>query len=653
MTPKSRQQLRTEELRRRLAEAEETLEAIRSGDVDALVVSNGHGPRIYTLEGVDRPYRMLIEQMQQGAVTLSIDGTIAFCNPRLAELLSIPATLLTGSKLEQHVALADRPWLRTLLRDGQVGTAQGETHLERADGLPVPVYLTVSTLDNGSGAPLCVLVTDLTDAKFEDLYEHAPDMMCSVDAATGLILQCNETLSLVLGYPKQQILGKPELDIYTPACRERALSNFQKFQVTGQVLDDELKLLGKDGLELHVSLSASAIRDSKGRIVRSRSVMRDITDRKKAEEALRDADRRKDEFLAILAHELRNPLAPIRSAVEVLRSRPEKDPQVTWGSEVIDRQLNQLTRLVDDLLDVSRITRNKIELRRERVPLVSLVQGAVEACHPLIESRGHRLDIALPQAPLWLYADAARITQVLGNLINNAAKYTPGGGQIRIAAAAEGGNARISVRDNGIGIAPELQTRIFNMFVQAEAARDRSQGGLGIGLTLVKNLVEMHGGSARVESAGRGQGSEFILELPLAPAATSAPPPLPEQPATASRPRRVLVVDDNRDAADALTILLRIWGHDVETATSGAEAIRLAEQANPEIILMDLGMPIMNGYEAAQRILERPGRAQIMLIALTGWGQEADRHRTQAAGFQHHLTKPVNVEQLQKLITAL
>ncbi|HEY1075495.1 MAG TPA: ATP-binding protein [Fontimonas sp.] len=653
MTPKSRHQIRTEELERRLTEAEETLEAIRNGDVDALIVSNGHGPKIYTLEGVDRPYRMLIEQMQQGAATLSPDGVIAYCNPRLAELLGIPGLHLGGSRLEQHVAAADRPWLAALLRDGQRGTAQGETHLERTDGVPVPVYLTVSALESGAGAPLCVLVTDLTDAKFEDLYEHAPDMMCSVDAGNGLILQCNETLSRVLGYPKREILGRPELDFYAPDCRVRALENFRQFQRSGQVLDDELKLLGKDGRTLHVSLSASAIRDSSGRIVRSRSVLRDISDRKRAEDALRDADRRKDEFLAILAHELRNPLAPIRNAVEVLRRRPGNDPQIAWTGEIIDRQLNQLTRLVDDLLDVSRITRNKIDLRRERVEVSSVVNRAVEACQPLIESRQHRLEIDLPATPIWLYADTARITQVLGNLINNAAKYTPSGGSIGITAAVDGGKVRIAVRDDGIGIAADLQAQVFDMFVQAETARDRSQGGLGIGLTLVKNLVEMHGGTARVKSGGLGSGSEFIVELPEAPATpeTQLSSADPSQPVM--RPLRVLVVDDNKDAADTLSILLGLWGHTVSTANSGVEAIRLAARANPEVILMDLGMPIMNGYEAAEQILQRPDNGPVTLIALTGWGQEADRHRTQAAGFHHHLTKPVSIEQLQSLFATL
>jgi PAS domain S-box-containing protein len=383
----------------------------------------------------------------------------------------------------------------------------------------------------------------------------------------------------------------------------------------------------------------------------------DITEQKRtqealerSEEALRAADRRKDEFLATLAHELRNPLNPIRSAVQVLRTRGVKEPEQDWSRDVIDRQVDHLTRLIDDLLDISRISRGKLELRREPVELGEVLRGALEANRPLVEQLGHNVSIELPQEPLYLDGDLVRLTQVFLNLLNNAAKYTERGGRIWLTARREGGQVVVSVRDSGVGIAPEKLPHLFEMFYQVDRSLERAQGGLGIGLSLVKQLVSMHGGRVAVRSEGVGKGSEFRVELPLtaAPAAIARP----AAPAAAGRPRkrRVLVVDDNADSASSLALVLQLAGHDVDTASDGEEALWKAEQTKPEVVLLDIGMPKLNGYEVCRRIRSQPWGRQMLLVAQTGWGQQEDRRRTHEAGFDAHLVKPIDPPSLERLM---
>lgn len=367
--------------------------------------------------------------------------------------------------------------------------------------------------------------------------------------------------------------------------------------------------------------------------------------------ALRETDRRKDEFLAILAHELRNPLSPIRNAVEILRAQGPLPPEIEWSRDIIDRQVSQLTRLVDDLLDVSRITRGKIELRRERVELATAVNQAVEASRPLIDDHAHQLVVEMPHTPVFLYADTTRLSQVLSNLLNNAAKYMDRGGRIRLAIDADKEQVTIRVADTGIGISREMLPRIFEMFTQADRSLERTEGGLGIGLTLVQRLVELHGGTVEAHSAGPGQGSEFIVRLPIA----EAPGPVRESTSAsdsspaASTQRRILIVDDNQDAARSLSLLLRSLGHEVFTAFDGLAAVDAAVELRPQVAIMDIGLPGLNGYEAARRICAELG-SQIALVALTGWGQEDDRRRARESGFSCHLTKPVDIKQLQTLL---
>ncbi len=383
----------------------------------------------------------------------------------------------------------------------------------------------------------------------------------------------------------------------------------------------------------------------------------DITERKLAElkmreqtEALAEADRRKNEFLAMLAHELRNPLAPIRNAAQALQHAPGSGDAVRSAAAMIGRQVGQMVRLVDDLLDVSRVSRGKIELRRERVELASAVNHAVEAARAMYRSMNHELTVALPPQPIHLNADPTRIAQVVGNLLNNACKFTDKGGRISLTVEREGQQAAIRVRDSGIGIAADQLPRIFDMFVQIDTSLERSTSGLGIGLTLVKNLVEMHDGTVEVRSAGVGRGSEFVVHLPISVEAYEPPPEPTGRPPTPTTARRILVVDDNRDSAESLAELLELIGNRTHAAYDGLEAVEAAEAFRPDVVLLDIGLPKLNGYEAARKIRERPWGKNVVLVALTGWGQEEDRQKSREAGFDAHMVKPVDFAALKKLL---
>lgn len=357
---------------------------------------------------------------------------------------------------------------------------------------------------------------------------------------------------------------------------------------------------------------------------------------------LRDQDRRKDEFLAVLAHELRNPLAPIQNAVQILRARGPAEPILEGARNVIDRQARQLARLVEDLLDLSRITTGKLELRRTRIDLEDVLQAAVETSRPLIEAAGLTLTLDLPAEPVPLDGDQARLAQVLSNLLNNAARYTERGGTVTLAAERQGSDAVVRVKDTGIGIAPDMLLKVFDMFAQAD--RDRSTGGLGIGLTLVRKLTEMHGGTVEARSDGPGRGSEFVVRLPVVLEGAGGRRAC--EGVRAGPSLRVLVVDDNRDAVSTLGMLLRLLGHEVREAYDGAEAVERAADFRPDVVLLDIGLPKLSGYEAAAAIRAEPWGRSAALWATTGWGQAADRERSQAAGFDAHLVKPVDPAEL-------
>jgi signal transduction histidine kinase len=375
------------------------------------------------------------------------------------------------------------------------------------------------------------------------------------------------------------------------------------------------------------------------------------------EEALREADRRKDEFLAMLAHEIRNPLAPIRTAVQLLRLQEISEAQRANARDVIDRQVEHLVRLIDDLLDVSRITRGAITLQRERVDLAEVVARAVETSRPLIDSRRHELAIALPDESFSVLGDLTRLSQVLANLLNNAAKYTDARGHIQVRVERDGGDAVIRVLDDGMGIPREMLSKVFDLFAQADRTLERSSGGLGIGLALVRRLVEMHGGSVSAHSGGLGQGTEMVVRLPMTTADDPPLPPPPQETVEASAgpaasSRRILIVDDNKDAADSMALLVETVGHQVRTAYDGHGALDLAFAFAPDVLLLDLGVPGLNGLEIARRVRRQPWGKTVALIAVTGWGQEQDRRRTAEAGFDAHLIKPVSKADLLSALRA-
>jgi PAS domain S-box-containing protein len=379
-------------------------------------------------------------------------------------------------------------------------------------------------------------------------------------------------------------------------------------------------------------------------------VSMDITDRKTVEQALQDADQRKNDFLATLAHELRNPLAPIRNAIELLRLKGPLQPEQKRSADVIDRQARALTRLVDDLLDISRITQGRLELRREPASLAAIVDAAVEASRPLIDGGGHKLVIDVPDEPITLLADVTRIAQVVSNLLNNAARYSEPNGLVQVSVRRRGGDAVITVTDAGIGIPPENIGRVFDMFVQLDRAQERGRSGLGVGLALSRQLVEMHGGHISAHSAGAGLGSAFEITLPIADEIEVSAPvttTLADAPMTKLR---LLVVDDNRDSVDSLSVLLRLMGNEVRMAFDGVEAVDVAGEYRPDVVLLDVGLPRRNGYDAARLIRSEPWGRDIVLIALTGWGQDQDRRRSREAGFDHHLVKPVDPRSLMQLL---
>jgi signal transduction histidine kinase len=491
-----------------------------------------------------------------------------------------------------------------------------------------------------------------------ELVARAPVPIAVAHDADCRFITANDALARLLGVPSGVNISM------TPRIGERALYRIQQagrdlaatelpmqYAIAHREhVTSDIEILRADGSVLYVQNDVEPLYDGGGSVCGCVSVCVDLTERKRIEDMLREADRRKDEFLATLSHELRNPLAPIRNAVELMR-RAGRDPNITERAlAIMERQLHQLVRLTDDLLDMSRITRDTIELRRDPVDLRAILRSAFETIEPLSHAAGHELVCDLPAAPLWLYADFTRLAQAFVNLLNNAVKYTDRGGRITVSVLDEGGEAVVSLRDTGIGIEPGLLPRIFDMFVQIDPGSSRARSGLGIGLALTKRLVELHEGSIEARSGGAGAGTTFVVRLPLV-AAPEESEPREEFPRVAAGRCRVLVAEDIPDAAEMMRLMIECMGHDVRVAADGVEAVALAKQFNPQIALLDVGMPRMDGYEAARRIRAALGD-EILLVALTGWGQEDDQRQAFAAGFDRHLTKPAEPDVLEDLIAS-
>jgi len=457
----------------------------------------------------------------------------------------------------------------------------------------------------------------------------------------------------------RNVIGK-QIDVALPEVKgqgfidllDRVLATGEPY--IGQAVSMQLRRVAGETEQRYVDFIYQPLRGPGGEVSGIFVEGSDVTERKRAEDALLQADRRKDEFLATLAHELRNPLAPIRHAARISKSPQATPAQVKWSQDVIERQVDHMSRLLDDLLEVSRITRGKLQLRRERIDLAESLAAAVETARPLIEARGHELVVVLPDTRIEIDADPVRFAQIVSNLLTNAAKYTDRGGKIRVAAERRGGDAVIRVADNGIGIAPELQPQLFEMFSQVTSVLDRSEGGMGIGLALTRGLVALHGGTIEAHSEGLGLGSEFVVTLPLAPkgkGVDAKAEPTTHRPA-GSTSVRVLVADDNRDSADGCATALELEGHDVQVAYSGADALRIAEDFKPHLALLDIGMPGMNGFDVARHIRASDWGTGILLVAVSGWGQEEDKRLAEEAGFDEHRAKPLDFAALEVLLIA-
>ena len=658
-----------ERLRLRLDEAEAVVEAIKKGIVDAVVVHATSAEMVYTLEGAERPYRLLVEAMQQGVAVLNAEGMVLYCNPFLAALFQMSVQNVTGCTIDSFAAEADHARLTGMLRENK--SARKEILLRRQDGTTFPAALAASVLPSQK---FCLLISDLTqqqqyeevivsraaladsEIRYRRLFESAKDGILILDTESGKITDANPFMSELLGYSHEHFLGKElwEIGIFSDkAANEAAVRTLQD---KGYIRYEHLPLETSGGLLVEVEVVANAYREDHHKVIQCN--IRDITDRSRLEKetheqasVLADLDRRKDEFLATLAHELRNPLAPIRNGLQIMKLAEGDGKVIERSRSMMDRQVEQMTRLIDDLMDLSRISQGKIVLQKARLRLAMVVQHAVETSRPLIEQQGHELVLDVPNDSIFVDGDDTRLCQVLTNILNNAAKYTDRGGRIRLGVDRQGSEAVVVVEDNGVGIPAPMLPKVFDMFTQVDRSLEKSQGGLGIGLNIVKRLVEMHGGTIGVESDGHGMGSRFTVRLPVVQAVTeNTPDDATGEKATSAAPRRILVVDDNRDGADSLAEMLSIMGNEMQTAHDGAQAVEGAASFRPDVILMDIGMPKLNGYEACRRIREQAWGKNIVIVACTGWGQEDDKKKSQEAGFDFHMVKPVDPAALVKLL---
>lgn len=660
-------------------------------------------------EEIHQRLAAIVESSDDAILSMDLDGTITSWNRAAERLYGYAAEEIVGrcfSVLMPPDHLDDFPTIRERLRRGE-RIQHYETVRVTKDGRRLDVSLTISPLRNAHGQIIGAskIAHDITARKraaaalakqterLRLLWEAAsvlltaddPDAMLrgllakigphlGVDTYFNYVVNDNgDALRLASceGIPVETARTITRLEFGEAVCGTVALHHQPIVATQIQRSDDpKVQLVKSFGLRAYAcnpllvgdrllgTLSfASRVKDEfdPDEVAFMETLCHYVTvayERLRLLNELKEADHRKDEFLATLAHELRNPLAPVRNAVQVLRLKGPDEPELRWGRDVIERQIEHLTRLIDDLMDLSRISRNKLELRKQRIELAEVIKGAVESSRPSMEQSGHELTVTLPPQPIYLNGDMVRLAQVFLNLLTNAAKYTERGGRIWLTAEQDGSDVEIRVRDTGVGIPPEKLPRLFEMFFQVDRTLERSQGGLGIGLSLVRRLVELHGGRVEARSEGVGKGSEFIVHLPVL---IEKPTPLPSREPSGNGKakaagRRILVVDDNRDAADSLAMLLRLTGNVVHTAYDGLEGVEAAERFQPEVALFDIGMPKLNGYDACRRIREEAWGKGLLLIAMTGWGQEEDRRRTMEAGFNTHLVKPVDPTVLMNLL---
>ncbi|HEX2491388.1 MAG TPA: PAS domain S-box protein [Blastocatellia bacterium] len=615
--------------------------------------------------------RSVVDTVVDGIITITENGAVETFNPAAERLFGYKAEEVIGQNVKLLMPEPYRHehdnYIANYMRTGEakiIGIGR-EVVGRRKDGSAFPMELAVSEFPLGGRRYFTGIVRDITERKrseellreseerFRNLADNAP-VMVWISGIDKLCTFFNKPWLDFTGRAMEDELGNGWAEGVHPEDYDRCLEIYVTSFEAREPFKMEYRLRRYDGEYRWVLDHGIPQFSPNGDFLGYIGSCIDITERKQVEDALKKADRRKDEFLAMLAHELRNPLAPILNAAQALKLVGLADANQQWACDVIERQTQHLSRLVDDLLDVSRITQGKVALAREPLELSTIIHRAVETSRPLIEARRHHLTIALPPGPVRLEGDLTRLVQVIGNLVNNAAKYTDEGGHIRLEAAQEDGAAVIRVRDDGMGIPGELLPHVFDLFTQADRSLDRSQGGLGIGLTLVRQLVEMHGGKVEAKSAGACRGSEFVVRLPtLAPVTAPAESSLdgPARPAPCAL--RVLVVEDNIDSAEMMAFVLRFGGHETQMAHNGPDALDAARAFKPQVVLCDIGLPGMNGYDVAARLREQPAFNQTLLIALTGYGEEEAHLRAKEAGFDHHLVKPVKPDALDSLLASL
>jgi PAS domain S-box-containing protein len=615
----------------------------------------------------DARYHALIEAIPVATYTCDAAGYLTCFNSAASDLWGhepqIGKDQWCGSWKMYDSAGAALPFdqcpMATAIKEGR--PVRGEIVIEKPDGSRLAVLAQASPLTDESGAVegAVNLLMDITAQKQVEkaAAERAAIVKSSDDASVskdlqGIVRSWNQGAERIFGYRADEIVGKPITMIIPEHLRGEEHDILQRLRRGESIEHFETKRVTKDGRMLDVSLTVSPVHDTNGRVIGASKIARDISEMKRTARALRDADRRKDLFLAMLAHELRNPLSAVSNAVELL-GLPGGEQHLEACRRIIGRQTAHLVRIVEDLLDISRITRGVVTLRHDTLDAVSVIDRAVESVSPLVTSQRHELKVSVPSEPLWLIGDSTRLEQLIGNLLTNSARYTNPGGHIEIAALRQDDTVIIRVRDDGIGISGELLPDVFDLFSQSERTADRETGGLGIGLTLVKAIAEMHGGSVEAKSEGLNRGSEFTVRLPSlvdAPGDEDAARRKVAEKAAPTQRRRILIVDDNRDSTLLLSRLLEASGHTVAQAFDGPAALEAAAAFHPDAILLDIGLPKLDGHEVARRLRRQPEMDDVLLIAISGYCQDEDRKRSRQAGFDHHMAKPLDRQTLLELL---
>jgi PAS domain S-box-containing protein len=619
--------------------------------------------------GLEDPYAKLVHGMIDYAIfLLDREGHVVSWNLGAERLKGYAPAQIIG----QHFSVfytpdaIERRWPQHELKLAQeAGRFEDEGWRLRKDGRRFWANVVIIALrdERGELRGFSKITRDLTERwqqeeslrqseeRFRLLVEGVRDYAIFMLDPQGQVTSWNSGAERIKGYKAHEIIGKHFSVFYPRDAIDKKWPEQELAMAREQGrFENEVMRVRKDGSTFWANVLVTPLYDQRGVLLGYAKVTRDLTDRKRVE-ALEKAERQTNEFLAMLAHELRNPLAPISNALHLLARKPAADPTEQWVREVLQRQTGQMTRLVDDLLDVSRITRSAISLHKAPLDARKVVRAAVDGSTQWMQARSHVVSLNLPEQELMVLADEARLTQVVQNLLHNAAKYTPERGRVEVSARREGGEVLIVVKDSGIGMEPEMLQSAFDLFRQGPQALDRTQTGLGVGLTLVQRLVRLHGGTIEAHSAGLDQGSEFIIRLAASDALGAEAVP-GKQPIVRTTPRRVLVVDDNQDAANALKLLLEVDGHEVRVANDGVSGLALAREYKPDYLLLDIGLPRLNGYDIAARVRGDPLLKDTTIVAITGYGQLHDRARTAAVGFDYHLTKPVEFSALQELFRA-